>query len=174
MNRRLKNLIDAILSSDEPADYKEDDINAIVGTSGVVQAYCDYSNSVVMEDYRMSMVMARANDPQDIRDGRERIDHERRMHHNIAVRQTEFINKLCDAYRVEKFFDQEVDFSSDEKGEYSNDTRHAIAEFIGKFVSEEFEKGINEYEKTFSQAGSDSRNYISEKEVREDAEEYGL
>lgn len=166
MNAKLKALCDAIVEKKEDLS----DLEAITDeNSGLIKRYCDYSNAVVMEQYRITAAIARANSPEDIRVRREQIDAERRNYHNLAVGATLLVNNMCEYYGVEKFYDGPLD--NDLGGDYTSETRGNLAAFIGDFVDAEFQKGIGAYGRD-PFAKDNEKNYIPDKEVRQNAGEY--
>lgn len=140
MNKQLAQLIVAIKESKIATEEEKTlDMNQLLC---VIQSYCNYSNNVVSEDYELRVALFHAQDAEAVRYARERIDSKRKSSHDAAIMYTRSIDRMCDFYGVEPFYGKEL-------SENTND-RMALAEFIGEFMRDEFDKGIHNLQKEYS------------------------
>lgn len=168
MNAKLNSLLNTIKEKQHDPELMNEDLDSVLD---LIKSYCEYSNSVVMESYRLKLAEFRANDPEQLRDARESIDRERRALHNKACSATLIVNKTCDMYEVERFYAGTIEL--DGNSDFTSESRYCLADFIGGFVYDEFNKGINALEIDVSDDNV-QKNVVSQSEIDRKAKEYDL
>lgn len=95
-----------------------------------LKAFPDYANIVVREQI-MTPIWRVQYDGQDFRDRISDIDRQRRSAHDAAIMSVNILNRMCDKMGLPAYADIDT-----------ND-RHAVADFVGQYVNEIYNNGIN-------------------------------
>lgn len=136
----------AILAKLKETDYEMfdgDEEEALNSIESRLEAFPKYANIVIREQMMMPIWKNRY-EGQEYRDKIESIDASRRFAHEHAITSVNVLNRLSKSLGLEPFAD--IDTSD----------RHAVAEVVGEFVNEVYNKGIGN--------GFDDATYQKDKE----------
>lgn len=95
-----------------------------------LQAFPDYANIVIREQVMIPIWRARF-EGQEFRDHVQDMDRQRRSAHDSAIMSVNIMNRMCQNHGLEPFAD------------INTQDRHAVAEFVGQYVNELYNNGIN-------------------------------
>ncbi len=130
MKDKIKDLINAINTkeTDNPQEMFEFVWERL-------EKFTNYFNAVykdvVKSTINRELLVAGRISQEEFQDRITNSDFERRTCHNSAISACAQLNRLCDAYEIEKFCPE-------------TDDRHIIADFIGTFVYNIYQEGIGE------------------------------
>lgn len=108
----------------------DDKNDALTFLEQQLTAFSDYANVIIREQVMMPIWKAKY-DGQELRDQIQNIDTTRRRMHDGAIASVNILNRLSNNLGLEPFVDIDT-----------ND-RHEVAKFIGEFIGETYNIGIN-------------------------------
>lgn len=130
-----QNLIKRLQETDYALfDNNKDECLTTIGNS--LESFPNYANIVIKEQVMLPIWQFRL-EGQEYRDKISGIDKDRKMAHDSAISNLSLLNNISDKLGLEPF--AEVDTKD----------RYAVADFIGQYVNELYNKGIG---KTFDDA----------------------
>ena len=106
---------------------KKDDVLSFMGMQ--FDNFISYANTVITQQVMTPIWKARY-DGEEFRSKISDIDRTRRMEHDAAIGGVNILNRMCEKLGLEPFADIDT-----------ND-RYAVADFIGTYVNEVYNKGI--------------------------------
>ena len=123
-----KNLIRAMREQDFQLFFEGDREDALDTISSAFNSFPAYHNTVIRMTAIQPIIYARY-EGQELRDKMEDLDNTRSSAHESAISNISMLNRICDAYGVEKIAD--IDTKN----------RYQVAEFVGQYCAEVYEAG---------------------------------
>lgn len=133
------NILREAIKKGEYVEFIEDDLQEVDDRLDAFRKYFNavYSHVIGVESARFRCTAGYISSEQ-LKDKIMDLDNHRRIAHESAINACSVLNRLCNIYGVEHFCPE---VQKDERGIVTN--RHEIADFVGQFVYNTYQKGIN-------------------------------
>lgn len=123
-----KNLIKAMQGQDFQPYFNGDREDAFETISSAFGSFLSYQNTVIRMTAMQPLIYARS-EGEGLRDKMENLDSARRSAHESAIASITMLNRICDAYGIERITD--IDTTD----------RYQVADFVRRYCAEIYEAG---------------------------------
>ena len=110
--------------TDDQKEFIEDDIKEFKQS---MKSIIEYGSFIMNWDENAKKLEASSNDSRDYRMKLTEMDHARRAKHNAAIACISMMNKICDSYEIEHFYDGKISEDAETREEIGNNILQMIA-----------------------------------------------
>lgn len=110
--------------SDDEKEFIEDDIEEFRQS---MKSIIDYGSFIMNWNENAKKLEASSQDSRDYRMKLTEMDHARRSKHNAAIACISMMNKICDSYKIEHFYDGKIGEDAETREEIANNILQMVA-----------------------------------------------